>query len=100
MAGADNRSLDTIFRVELLTFSQETGFRHFLNFRCGYPDVASLVADLNDGVIVVGERLRCRRIPGGRTYEIVRSETWAIARGGFAAIGLPNVTILDEPEDE
>lgn len=91
----------TIFRVELLSTNPETGRPNYMNFRCAHPDVAALSAALNAGVIVVGEKLRCRRIPGpGRRFEIVRAETWALARGGFTALGLPNVTIIDhEAED-
>lgn len=91
--------MKSVYRVNLAGINPRTGAAHFINFECSHGSLEQLVADLNDGKIIIGEVLRVRPTADRAVIEVMHRRPFALAKGGFGSIAVPDVRFV-EYEDE
>lgn len=87
-----------VYRVTLTTRHPTTGVPFFINFECGFPSLADLVADLNDGLVVTGEALFCKPGSEKNVFEVTKRKPFALGRNGVAHIEPPDVRFVEYVE--
>lgn len=88
-----------VYRVTLTDRNPANDTNLFALFECSAPTIEFLASDLNDGLIVVGQRLFTRKTAERGVFEVYARKTFAISKAIVACIELPFGRLV-EYEDE
>lgn len=80
----------SVFRITLTSRNPRTGEPHFVNFDCpAAPTIEHLVADLNEGKLVIGDILTTRKSSKTGVWEVIGRRPMSLAKRGVAHIEVP-----------
>lgn len=91
--------MKSVYRVFLPEINQRNGRAYFVDFEVRCSSLDPLVSDLNDGDVIVGEKLFTRRTDDPNVWEVIDRQPFAISKTGVARIALPGCRFVEYSDD-